>query len=388
VQVITRSAGDYFWLVISAEISLLTTMHATSNRSKLTCLTAFLLLGCGHLATAENRLLPLPDSDADSARDRPTLEAAVTSGVEWLLSKQREDGAWGTAWKCGMTGLALQAIASNTKVPDEATKGAKYLVEISKKNAGFLSEMVATNHHCVYENALALQGLVEFTTSGGDVPGLRAAMENCAKIIINAQQASGGWAYGEGSNTYVKDREDISVTWWTYHALKSLSLRAVKLDGLTGALKKAEAYIVAKIQSPGGIGHHTNRGRAYGVYTMTGPGLSVLTRSKAGGPKVVSVANWLRDEYRKDPPEWDKNANLYTWYGSTMAFRFTTPELWQGWKQMIGPEILKHQKQDGSWSAETSTFPTASSAAGGADAEIYRTCLCLLMLETMGEPAK
>ncbi len=333
----------------------------------------------------QNRLLPLPDA---KTAQPSTPAQAVAAGKKWLRGTQKTDGSWGEKYRCGITGLALQALLDGGVPDGSIANAATCLLKEGEIHNWFISGNLGITTHCVYENAIALEALIAYGKAGGTEPRLKLGIEQCGEIIIRAQQASGSWGYGASSPAYVKDREDLSVTWWTYHALKSLASTQIRVDGLPEALRRAEAYVVSKRQPEGGIGQNSRRDGAYGIYTLTGPGLSVLLRARPADTKALGVAHWLLHEYQKDPPDWRKNANLYSWYGTTMALRYSNPTTWNAWKLMVAPQLLQFQKADGSWSQEVGSFAAATSAAAGADAEIYRTCLCLLMLETMGADKK
>ena len=319
-------------------------------------------------------------------------EKAVIKALDWLKRKQNANGSWGSGYKSGMTGLALLAFYGHCETPDSpfygqnVSLGIGYLTDLGMKNKGFFSELIGTNHHCVYEHGIACYAMGEtysFSKLGTKtLPNLRETFEDGVKIIVNAQQESGSWGYGEGSNTYVKNREDMSVAGWQFQALKAAKHTNLKIDGLQSAIKKAADYLESKLQPSGGFGQHARRGEPYGVYTMTGIGvLGLQTLSGGNVGKANKGIRFLEEELDKDPLDWKKNANLYCWYYNTQAFFQKGGKEWEGWNKQCREQILKHQNPDGSYAGETPSFPTASSSAAGADADIYRTCLCTLMLE-------
>ena len=81
----------------------------------------------------------------------------------------------------------------------------------------------------------------------------------------------------------------------------------------------------------------------------------------------------------------DPGANLYAWYYNTQACLQYGGSAWQKCNREFQPEVIKHQNSDGSWQE------TGSKEKGGGlhwtgtgttiDAQVYRTSLCVLMLE-------
>ena len=178
----------------------------------------------------------------------------------------------------------------------------------------------------------------------------------------------------------------MSATWWHYHALKSIEATGLNIVGLPQALRKVEKFFADHLTKDGGIGLSSVRqGEAYSQYTMTGPALSVLALARPTDRASVQGTKFILNELTKEPPDWSKNANLYCWYGTTLGLKVANPQAYKAWTAAVAPQLLDHQAEDGSWPMESSLYPVASTSAAGADAEIYRICLCILTLEAMGK---
>ncbi len=319
-------------------------------------------------------------------------EVAVVKALDWLKSKQNGDGSWGKQWKAGMTGLALLAYYGHCETPESpfygqnVTLGINYLTDLGIKNSGYFSE-VKTNNHSVYEHGIACYAMGEtysFSKFGGkELPKLRETFEHGVSLIVQGQQESGAWGYGEGgSDGYDKKREDMSVTGWQFQALKAAKHTNLKIAGLQGAIKKTTDYLEGKQQPEGGFGSAGKRGSAYSQYTMTGIGaLGLQTLAGGNAGKVNKGIRFLEDELKNDPLDWKKNANLYCWYYNTQAFFQKGGKEWETWNAQCREQLLKNQRPDGSYSAESGDLNAATTTAAGQDADIYRTCLCTLMLE-------
>jgi hypothetical protein len=317
-------------------------------------------------------------------------EKAVVKALDWLKTKQNADGSWGST-KAGITGLALLAYYGHCETPESpfygqnVTSGIAYLTDLSLKNKGFFSEAAGVTKSCVYEHGIACYAMGEtYSFSkllGKPMPKLRETFENGVNIIIQNQQSNGNWSYpGEGGGYAKSGREDMSVTGWQFQALKAAKHTNLKIQGLPSAIHKAVDYLESRLQPEGGFGHNgVKRGDHYSQYTMTGIGVLGL-QTLAGGStsKANKGLRFLEEELGKDPLDWKKNANLYCWYYNTQAFFQKGGKEWEEWNKQCREQILKHQRPDGSYEPETTE---GGHVPGGADTEVYRTCLCTLMLE-------
>lgn len=338
-----------------------------------------------------------PQERAEKMRQNGGNEAcerAVVNSLEWLKKTQNSDGSWGKQWKGGMTGLALLAFYGHCETPDSpfygetVMKGITYLVDLGNKNNGIYSENVGKTNHLVYEHGIAAYAMGEtysFSKLGNKaLPGLRESFEAGVKIIVDHQQENGNWAYGGSSPHYVKSgREDMSVTGWQFQALKAAKHTNLKIQGLQAAIKKTSEYLESRITPDGGFGHaNSKRGSAYSQYTMTGIGVLGL-QTLAGGSSAMANKGikFLMEELDKDPLEWRKNGQLYCWYYNTQALFQKGGKEWETWNNQCREQILKNQRPDGSYNPESGELAGATSSAAGQDAEVYRTCLCTLMLE-------
>jgi hypothetical protein len=234
---------------------------------------------------AQNKITPIPVPAPAAAASAPMQ--AVERGLEQLRGIQQPDGSWGAGWKCGMTGLVLRAMLAQNPQPDAVmVKAAEFLIATAKTNPnGIISSKAKDTSHCIYEMALGLDALARFQKAGGKAVALEETVRTAAQYVVSQQGTLGGWSYGGSGPDYVKDREDMSTTWWHYHALQQVVATKMDIKGLPQALKRTEKYIESRREKGGGIGHSSKRGQAYSAYTMTGPALSVLAVNHAREPE-------------------------------------------------------------------------------------------------------
>jgi hypothetical protein len=344
----------------------------------------FLLLLCAPAGQAQKSFLP----QVKAAVPEAALAEHIRSGLGYLRGLQHENGSWGTAHTSAMTGLMIKALLLADPKPDEAVrKGAEFLLATAlAQGKGWITENV-TSGSAAYENAIGLEALALYQRSGGKHADLEQVIAKAVELMIKSQQPLGGWSYHIATGGYDPEREDLSVTWWQCHALNAVLAVSPKNLAIPKALMKATKFISEHGQKEGGIGQQNRaRGNIYSQYSLTGASLSALTLVRPNDRTAVRGAKFILDELTKHPLDWAKNADLYAWYGTTIAFRSTraaNPAFFQTWTEKLALILMENQQPDGFWPKETGSIGFMSTTAAGADEEIYRGCLCVLMLELM-----
>ena len=311
-------------------------------------------------------------------------EKAVSTALEYLKSKQKADGSWGTNNKGAMTGFALLCFLGRCETPDSpfygdnVMKGIMFLIETQKKHPQKLFSQATSGNGPVYEHGIATYALGEMYTlarmGSKSLPGMRESFEEGVKVIIDNQQKGGSWVYDQSTGFYSPSREDLSVTGWQYQALKAAKLTNLKINGLHSAIDKTVEYLEDKQTKDGGIGG-TNREAHYNQWNLTGAGaLGLQTLGNGKKSQIKKAIDFSYELYKKEPPLWsDGNSQLlYTWYYYQQAFFQAGGEEWDYWNKAVLPQLLQNQNKDGSW--------THKSAGAGGD-NVYATALCTLMLE-------
>jgi hypothetical protein len=322
-------------------------------------------------------------------------EGAVKKSLQWLQKKQNPDGSWGTSHKGGMTGLALLAYLGHCETPESPVygetvlKGLTYLMELGQKNKAPFDGIYSTQPSVIsstYEHGIATYAMGEmysFAKLGSKpIPGLRESFERGTAIIITKQQGPGSWGYKDGIGYDQYGRNDLSVTGWQYQALKAAKHTGLKIAGLPAAIKKVEKYLESTQTADGGFGG-ADRTQHYNQWNLTGAALLGLQTLGVGNAGMIQKGiRWLVDELKKEPLNWNSDCYLYVWYYNTQAFFQKGGEPWAKWNEQFQKIILENQNADGSYKVEgVGTIGSAGTSAAGGDADIYRVCLCTLMLE-------
>ncbi len=350
--------------------------------------------------SVDERLRKLQESGG-----KPECERAVSNSLAWLKTQQNKDGSWGKGRKGAMTGFALLCYLGRCETPDSkfygdnVMNGILYLIELQKKNDQGLFSENPVGGAATYEHGIATYALGEMYTlarmGSKTLPGMKEAFERGVEVIIKAQGKDGGWRYnGEAGTTaynvgYSNARGDLSVTGWQYQALKAAKFTSLKIDGLHKAIDNTVEYLKstqnktkAKAYEEGGMGN-TNREAHYNQWNLTGTGVLGLQTlgSSASSRQIKDGIKFSYDYFTREPPDWNKNANLYCWYYYAQAFFQNGGEEWKMWNSTVLDQLLANQAPDGSWNNETYDSSPGSTVPGGADRALYRTALCTLMLE-------
>ena len=311
-------------------------------------------------------------------------EQAVVRGLRFLMGVQNPDGSFGGQNKVAMTGLALLAFLGHCETPDSPEFGntvrraIDWLVAVGAKNKG---KMALGGGHWAYEHGIGTYALGEAYALTGELeiePVFIQAMDR----IVYGQGNDGGWMYQMDKET----PSDTSVSGWQVQALKSAYLSGLAINGVEEALTKSNDNMrrVYKESGKGGTFGYRQPGQHHG--SLTGAGALCMQIWKEGGSKEVKGA--LKhlvdsvDHFEYKGPK----ANLYSWYYDTQACFMKGGSTWTRWNRVFQDELLGNQAPDGSWppaggGAAGKNGLNYRTGAGGSSAAVYRTSLCVLMLE-------
>ena len=321
----------------------------------------------------------------------PEVEAAVVASLKLFKTSQNPDGSWGRSNKGAMTGFALQCFLGHGETADSpeygetVIKGLLYLIELGRKNPhSIFSEKwggqpggAGTYEHAIATTAVG-EAYLTARLGGKSLPGLREGFEAAIKTIIDQQTSKGSWTYGGKIIVYNPDGgSDLSLANWHFQALNAAQATGLKIDGLDSCIRKALSYIDSTQTQDGGFGG-ANREAHYNQWSLSGGAtagyLMLAGKSTPAAKKGVQfIAGFLKAE----PPDWNKNCNLYCWHGYGNALFLNGGAEWTTFATQVMPQILAAQQPDGSFKHGRPNWP----AADAADAT-YRQALCTLILET------
>jgi len=304
----------------------------------------------------------------------PAVQRAIDQGLQWLASRQNDDGGFGlgaqrgNAAICGLCGLAFM---SGGSTPDRGPYGQHveraidYLLAISQPS-GYIVEPTPTTHGPMYSHGFATLFLAECYGMSQRTE-LRDKLSLAIKLIVNSQNKEGGWRYYPK-----KDDADISVT-----ACQVMALRAANNAGIyvpKNTIEQAVKYVKNCQNRDGGF-----------VYQLSGGGESSFPRSAAAIVALNSAGIYLNRAGINQDPDLTRGLDYltqfrpeqgvtrreqyyeYGHYYAVQAMWQAGGERWARWYPAIRDEIVSRQGPDGSW---ISTYGSE-----------YATAMCLIILQ-------
>jgi len=196
--------------------------------------------------------------DQLGARDEP-VDAAVGRALTWLASKQNENGFWhgvvgsrgrgdyfatssydlqvkkgsghlGVTALCGMAFLAAGNLPGRGKYGEQVRRATRAVLSCLQENG-----VLTASGTRMYSHAFATLFLAEVYGNEED-PELKAGLESCTHIIVDTQNAHGGWRY----NAFSRD-SDLSVTVCQLQALRAAHNIGINIP--KGTIDRAVEYV-------------------------------------------------------------------------------------------------------------------------------------------------
>jgi len=303
-------------------------------------------------------------------------ERAVRNGLEFLSKNQGKDGAIGSDYKAGITGLTLLAFLGHCETPespkfgDTVVNATLYLMDRAKKNKGWISANDARRSHDIYEHAIGVYALSELYTmtkaSGKEIPQLESVLKRSVSRLLEGQTKMGGWAYSNNPN----GRDDGSVAMWCFQALKAAHNTGRKFSRVERALDKmVDKYLPANQDSNGAFKYSLNN--AQGKPTLTAAGmLGLQLWGKRDSKEYKKGMGYLVSKYGNPSP----GGNYYAPYYNTQVFFIHEGKEWENYNKKFQPRLLDAQDKDGSW-----LKPKGGKEAD--DNQLMNTAWAILMLE-------
>ena len=292
-----------------------------------------------------------PGNNARSAPDLMTRETgtAIRRGLDYLVKMQNDDGSFGrgpmsrNVAVCSLAGLAFM---SHGSMPGRgpfggAVKRTLDFVLSNCKESGFIIHDAAASHGPMYEHGFAALFLAE---AYGMSPNndLRDKVAKATKLIVDKQNAEGGWRY-------MPERRDadISVT-----ICQVMALRAARNAGLfvpNETIDRCIDYVKRCQNADGGFSYQIGAGSQ-----------SQFPRSAAGVVALYSAGIYEGDEIRRGldyllqflpgKEKTDREGHyFYGHYYAVQAMWHAGGEYWTKWYPAIRDQLVARQRADGNW---------------------------------------
>jgi hypothetical protein len=272
-------------------------------------------------------------------------QAAVERGLAWLAAQQAPDGSYGAMSHygphVGITGLAGLAFMSDGSMPGrgpfgESVDGCLAFILRHSSESGLLAAQ--TSHGPMYDHGFAALFLAE-VYGMSPRPDLREKLRRAIRLIVQTQNAEGGWRYQP-----VRADADISVTVCEVMALRAARNVGIYVDKTV--IDRATDYIRAS-QNPDG-----------GFRYMLDSGGSAFARSAAAVAALQYAGFYTGEEIERGlnycmkflPPQ-DQTVGHYFYghYYAAQAMYMGGDRYWHTWWPAVRDELIDRQSPEGFW---------------------------------------
>lgn len=348
------------------------------------------------IAACQNSAAPVKSVDNPQAEDglnaaadrsgRVGVDQAVRRGLDFLISRQREDGAITERdYDTTMTSLAIMALASTGVTPrspgphgQALRQGLEFVLREDRQDQeGYFGNRDGSR---MYGHGITTLMLTEMLGMGVDAAQDQLIQIRCQRainLILSAQQSSkppqyrGGWRYTPNSND-----SDLSISVWQLMALRSAKNAGLQVPGT--AIDEAVAYLRRSYTAPldarglpsasvAGFSYLPDNGNP--SFAMTAAGLLAMqVCGEYESPLVAGAADWLQ----KSPPKWKDRFFFYGTYYYAQGMYQRGGAQAEAAGQLVRELLLQRQETDGSWSS-----PGGEELGAG---RTYATSLAILSL--------
>lgn len=302
-------------------------------------------------------------------------ESAVRRALEWLRLNQNADGSWGTSDREAMSGLAILTFLAHGETTASETYGEtvrraiQYLLA-RQNEAGEFAKLDTTAG--TYAQAICVYALSE-AYGMTRILALKAPMEKGAAVLIQGQQAQGGFDYRFAKGI----RRDTSLGGWCCQALKAAFIAGSENPGLKAAMDLAVVDMKSAQKADGSFAYSDAGSHATPGITA----VAVLSLQLLGHGRERAVAaglDYLREARCdwKNPPDWP----MYAWYYVSQTKFHQGGGSWKSWNNQFASQFIRNQNPDGSW---TSAGLALKAGATGRENmhPVYATTLAALTLQ-------
>jgi hypothetical protein len=332
-------------------------------------------------------------------------ERAVALGLQYLTSRQHENGAWGDEndrndkyrdVRVGKSALALLAFLgaghtpqSNTQFSSVAERAVRFLLSTQDESTGHFGDSEA------YSHGVSTYALAECFAITRD-ERLRAPLEAAVAQILRHQLTrggrtrTGGWSYYYPDGATFDSYPRTSITAWQVMALESARLGGLAVPDQT--FDSAREFLLNAWDGERGSfrynhdpqrlnsGYSTLPGSTpAGLFALSLLGEDIASPTWAQAIDFVTQRSPSGYRFTGDDDFVERaQGNLYFWYyGSLALLRHGGPE-WERWNTALKETLLPSQQRNGSWQP----IDIYSRYAGDDDDDrIYATAMCVLTLE-------
>ena len=272
----------------------------------------------------------------------PQVRRAIARGLKWLAARQHTNGSFGQQSMVAVSALGGLAFVAGGNLPGQGRYGhntaqALRYVLSQCQPSGLIAS--ATDGAPMYGQGFATLFLAEVYGESHQ-PQLRQKLQRAVRLIIETQNAQGGWRYQP-----MPMPADISVT-----ICQVMALRAARQAGIAvphRTIKKAIAF-VRQLQNPDG-GFSYMLGMAGSDLARTGAAVALLFYAGVYQGKAVTAGVDYLIHSLPGTPNNNMGNFFYGNYYGTQAMFLAGGRWWSKWCPAIQKTLLARQNSNGSW---------------------------------------
>lgn len=353
--------------------------------------TALLLL---HLLALLGNLLPAQETLRRGASNEQLIDErlreAVNKGHVWLAARQQPDGSWSelVGYKLnndyitlddrplphvGVSALALISFLAGGHLPDRGKygpvvdRGIDYVLRCVQDDG-----QIMDNGTRMYSHAFATLFLAE-VYGMVDRPDVKRALQRAVDLIVDSQNAEGGWRY----RPFARE-SDISITVCQVLALRSA--RNVGIHVPITTIRNAQNYVyrsavrsnervnrwpgAAAYGDDGGSFRYQNRDQTRATFPLTAAGVTTLyAAGEYDSPVIRDALDYMDRRMLSFSAEWKHHYFFYYGhYYAVQAYYITGDPKWTKYFRAIKDILLREQLPDGSWRCDPGPGPAFGTA--------------------------
>ncbi len=311
-----------------------------------------------------------PDEDPLKAY-REKVDRAVDRGLQFLVERQREDGAFRTDWNdnTAVVSLCVMAFLARGYTPgvgphgDVINRGLDYVLGCQKESGmivGSKKQRGGMYSHSISTLMLSeVSGMVDMERQ----KKIDEVLPEALQVILSAQkvnknqQYAGGWRYNSNSRD-----SDISCTGWPLMALRSARNNGAAVP--EDATKKGLGFVLRCRKGDGGFAYQPHRNSG-----VARTGTALLCLELCGmheSEEAVGAAEYLLEQRH------DGKWFYYGVYYCAQGMYQIGGRYWREYGVSLFKTLLERQNDDGSW--------PANRGGGGRAGKAYSTAMAVLAL--------
>ena len=284
----------------------------------------------------------------------PAADRAIERGLEFLASRQHDDGSFGSGTYrgnvaiCALSGLAFMSGGSTPgrgPYGEQVSRCVDYLLA-NTEGSGFISHLASGSHGPMYGHGFATLFLAECYGMSRR-PELREKLSKAVLLIVNTQNEEGGWRYQPQ-----RLDADISVTICQVMALRAARNAGIRVPRET--IDRCIDYVKQSQNADGGFSYQLQGGESAFARSAAG----VVALYSAGvyeGPEIDKGIAYLMKFLPEQGVERREPYYYYGHYYAVQAMWQAGGGTWNRWYPAVRNELIALQKEDGFWTSPIST---------------------------------